>query len=310
MIMRTLTAMLFAAGIAAGQSNLSTTGVPWLGWIFDGEARALRPITGIPMSALMGDKVELDLSLAVGSPEGTFALGVAANDGRVLIVDGAGSAELVGAKVNPSRIVMSARGRVAALYFEEGNGIQIFEGLPGAGRLVQEFALDGKPGALAVDDAAGTVLASLDGGLYGYTAEQGKKLLFPSSEAMEAGFLAGSSDFVAVDGTKVILVRNGQALELTTHMTAQQDMVNPIKAAVSADGRRLVVLLKEGGVVIRDLKANTNKMLKCSCTPGELTRMSGNSVFRLNSLKDGTVWLVSGDEDEPQITFVATRGGN
>ena len=307
---RTLTAMLFAAGIAAGQSNLSTTGVPWLGWIFDGEARALRPITGIPMSALMGDKFELDLSQAVGSPEGTFALGVAANDGRVLVVDGGGSVELAGAKANPSRIVMSARGRVAALYFEEGNGIQIFDGLPGSGRLVQELALDGKPGALAVDDAAGTVLASLEGGLYGYSAEQGKKLLVPSSEVMEAEFLAGSSDLVAVDGTKVILVRNGQATELTIHMTARQDMVNPIKAAVSADGHRLVVLLKEGGVVIRDLKANTNKMLKCSCTPGELTRLRGNSVFRLNSLKDGTVWLVSGDEDEPQVTFVATRGDN
>ena len=303
---RTLTAMLFAAGIAAGQSNLSTTGVPWLGWIFDGEARALRPITGIPMSALMGDKVELDLSLAVGSPEGTFALGVAASDGRVLVVDGGGSAELAGAKANPSRIVMSARGQVAALYFEEENGIQIFDGLPASGRLVREFALDGKPGALAVDDAAGTVLASLEGGLYGYTAEFGKQLLVPLSEVIDAGFLAGSSDFVALDGTKVILMRNGQATELTT----QEDMVNPVKAAVSGDGRRLVVLLKQGGLVIRDLKTNSNKMLQCYCTPGELTRLRGNSVFRLNSLKAGTVWLVTGDEDEPQVTFVATRSEN
>ena len=303
---RTLTAMLFAAGIAAGQSNLSTTGVPWLGWIFDGEARALRPITGIPMSALMGDKVELDLSLAVGSPEGTFALGVAASDGRVLVVDGGGSAELAGAKANPSRIVMSARGRVAALYFEEGNGVQIFDGLPTSGRLVQEFVLDGKPGTLAVDDAAGTVLASLEGGLYGYTAELGKQLLVPLSEVLDAGFLAGSSDFVALDGTKVILMRNGQATELTT----QEDMVNPVKAAVSGDGRRLVVLLKQGNLVIRDLKASKNKILQCYCTPRELTRLRGNSVFRLNSPKDGTVWLVTGDEDEPQVTFVATRGGN
>ena len=303
---RTLTAMLFAAGIAAGQSNLSTTGVPWLGWIFDGEARALRPITGIPMSALMGDKVELDLSLAVGSPEGTFALGVAASDGRVLVVDGGGSAELVGAKANPTRIVMSARGRAAALYFEEGNGVQIFDGLPTSGRLVQAFVLDGKPGTLAVDDAAGTVLASLEGGLYGYTAEFGKQLLVPLSEVIDAGFLAGSSDFVALDGTKVILMRNGQATELTT----QEDMVNPVKAAVSGDGRRLVVLLKQGNLVIRDLKASKNKILQCYCTPRELTRLRGNSVFRLNSPKDGTVWLVTGDEDEPQVTFVATRGGN
>ena len=303
---RTLTAMLFAAGIAAGQSNLSTTGVPWLGWIFDGEARALRPITGIPMSALMGDKVELDLSLAVGSPEGTFALGVAASDGRVLVVDGGGSAELAGAKANPTRIVMSARGRAAALYFEEGNGVQIFDGLPTSGRLVQEFVLDGKPGTLAVDDAAGTVLASLEGGLYGYTAEFGKQLLVPLSEVIDAGFLAGSSDFVALDGTKVILMRNGQATELTT----QEDMVNPVKAAVSGDGRRLVVLLKQGNLVIRDLKASKNKILQCYCTPRELTRLRGNSVFRLNSPKDGTVWLVTGDEDEPQVTFVATRGGN
>ena len=303
---RTLTAMLFAAGIAAGQSNLSTTGVPWLGWIFDGEARALRPITGIPMSALMGDKVELDLSLAVGTPEGTFALGVAASDGRVLVVDGGGSAELAGAKANPSRIVISARGRVAALYFEDGNGVQIFDGLPASGRLVQEFVLDGKPGTLAVDDAAGTVLASLEGGLYGYTAELGKQLLVPLSEITDAGFLVASSDFVAVDGTKVILMRNGQATELTT----QEDMVNPVKAAVSGDGRRLVVLLKQGNLVIRDLKASTNKILQCYCTPRELTRLRGNSVFRLNSPKDGTVWLVAGDEDEPQVTFVATRGGN
>ncbi len=301
-----LCSMLLTAGIAAAQVGQGVVGVPWLGWIFDTEGRALRPITGIPMSALMGDKVDLELSLAVGSPEGSFALGVAAESGRVLIVQGSNSAELVGAKANPTRIVMSARGRVAALYYEDGNLVQVFDGLPASGRLARELTLDSVPVALAIDDAASTVLASAEGGLYAYKLEQGKQLLIPSSGILEANFFAGSNDVVALNADKITLLRDGQTVELGV----QEDIVNPVRAAISGDGRSLITLLKQGNIVIRNLKAGTSKMLQCDCTPTDLARLHGNSVFRLNSLKDGTVWLVNGDDDEPKVTFVATRGEN
>ena len=301
-----LSSMLLTAGIAAAQVGQGVVGVPWLGWIFDTEGRALRPITGIPMSALMGDKVDLELSLAVGSPEGSFALGVAAESGRVLIVQGSNSAELVGAKANPTRIVMSARGRVAALYYEDGNLVQVFDGLPASGRLAREVALDSVPAGLAVDDAASTVLASAEGGLYAYKLEQGKQLLIPSSGILEANFFADSNDVVALNADKITLLRDGQTVELGV----QEDIVNPVKAAISSDGRSLIALLKQGNIVIRNLKAETSKMLQCDCTPTDLTRLHGNTVFRLNSLKDGTVWLVNGDDEEPKVTFVATRGEN
>ena len=303
---RILTVALLTAGIAVGQSNLSLIGVPWLGWMFDSEAKAARPITGLAMSAMLGAKADVALSLAVGSPEGSFALGVAAEGGKVVVVGGAGVSELVGARANPSRIVMSVSGKVAALYFEDGNAVQVFYGLPGAARLAREFTMDGTPVALAVDDAGSTVLASSEAGLFSYKAEYGKQLFVSGAGVTETGFIGVGGDVVAVSDGKVTLVRGGRTSELS-----QDDGVfEAVKAAVSGDGRSLVVLLKGGSILVRDLASGASRTLSCNCTAGELSRLHGNFVFRLNGLEDGTVWLVNGDEDEPKVTFVAMRGEN
>lgn len=301
---RILPLILFSFGIAAGQVGQGVVGVPWLGWVFDAETHAVRPITGIPMSALLGDRIDLEMSSAVGSPEGTFALGVAADGGRVLVVQGSGAVELAGATANPSRMVMSPRGRVAALYYEDGNRVQLFEGLPLNGHLVHELTVGGTPGTLAVDDAASTVLASTEGGLFSYKVEQGRQLLVPSNGILEAGFFGGSSDFVAAEIDKVTVLRNGQKTELAE----QEGIIAPANASASGDGRSVIVLLKSGNVVIRNLQTGISATLQCECTPNELTRMRGNSVFRLNSPKDGTIWLLNGDDDEPKMTFIATQG--
>ncbi len=302
---RILTVTLFTAGIAVAQSNQSLIGVPWLGWIFDAQAKAARPITGLAMSAMLGAKTDAALSLAASSPEGSFALGVAAEGGKVLLVRGDGVTELVGAKVGPSRIAMSVRGTVAALYFDDGNTVQVFDGLPGAARLARELTIDGVPVALAVDDAGAAVLASSEAGLFSYNAEQGKQLVISGAGVVEAGFIAGGN-VVAVKDGKVLLVRGGQTAELS-----QEDgVVEALKATVSGDGRSLVVLLKQGGVLLRDLASGASRTLTCYCTASELSRLHGNTVFRLNGLEDGTVWLLNGDEDDPKVTFVAMRGEN
>lgn len=303
---RILTVTLFTAGIAVAQSNRGLIGVPWLGWVFDSEAKAARPITGLAMSAMLGAKTDVPLSMAVGSPEGSFALGVAAESGKVLVVRGAGVTELAGARVSPSRSVMSVRGTVAALYFEEGNTVQIFDGLPGAARLARELTIDATPVALAVDDSGSTVLASGADGLFSYKAEQGKQLVISGAAVAEAGFIGVGGDLVAVNDGKVMLMRGGQISELS-----QDDgVVDAVKASVSADGRSLVVLSKRGGILVRDLVSGASRTLSCYCTASELSRLHGNSVFRLNGLEDGAVWLVNGDEDEPKVTFVAMRGEN
>ena len=303
---RILTVTLFTAVVAVAQSNQSLVGVPWLGWVFDAEAKAARPITGLAMSAMLGAKTDAALSLAVGSPEGSFALGVAAEGGKVLVVRGDGAAELAGAKVGPSRIAMSVRGTVAALYFDDGNTVQVFDGLPGGARLARELTIEGTPTALAVDDAGVAVLASSEAGLFSYKAEHGKQLVLSGPGVVEAGFIGAGGDVVAVKDGKVLLVRGGQTAELS-----QEDgVVEALKATVSGDGRSLVVLLKQGGVLVRDLASGASRTLTCYCTASELSRLHGNTVFRLNGLEDGTVWLLNGDEDEPKVTFVAMRGEN
>ena len=301
---RILTVTFLTAGIAVAQSNQSLIGVPWLGWVFDAEAKAARPITGLAMSAMLGSKADVGLSSAVGSSEGSFALGVATENGKVLIVTGSGSTELVGAKVNPLKIAMSIQGQVAALYFEEVNTVQVFEGLPSSPRLVRELNIASAPIALAVDDAATVVLASDENGLYSYGAEQGKQLVLAGGSIASVGFFGGSKDVLAVNDGKVVMVRDG------VPTTAEDSETDAVKATVSRDGKSLVALLKEGGVLVRDLATGTSRFLRCYCTPNDLGRMHGNAVFRLNGPEDGTMWLLNGDDEEPKLTFVATRGEN
>jgi hypothetical protein len=128
--------------------------------------------------------------------------------------------------------------------------------------------------------------------------------LFPSLE-----FVPGGTALVMSTQSAVYLYQSHQGLQL---LTDQRDGVtNVVGAAASGDGTRVFIAMQSGQVAVRDLAASTQTLLSCSCQPAGMWRLRGKSVFRLNELGAGPLWVVDGDASAPRILFVAMpAGGN
>src|SRR6266545_1404487 len=161
--------------LAAGALRAGDIGGPVSGYLFDADARTVRPVLGIPGAATVGQPLDFgfDLKLAAVAPSQDYLV-AAGSAGRVRLVRLGGTAAaqdfdaLHGA---PGRIVFSPRGS-AALLVNDGTA-DVYAGLPGAPALARTLRLPATPSALAVSDDAGLVFGVFDGvlSLAGASAE-------------------------------------------------------------------------------------------------------------------------------------------
>ena len=87
------------AGTGGEATSPDLFGTPSIGYVFEPEAQALRPILGTPGAALFGSKVELGMNVrrAWVSPRQTFVLAEVEQSPEVLLLDlQAGSANVAG----------------------------------------------------------------------------------------------------------------------------------------------------------------------------------------------------------------------
>jgi hypothetical protein len=197
------------------------------------------------------------------------------------------------------------------VYFGDTGKASILTGLPDAPQILTEITLDGTPSAMAVSDDGSTLAAVISLAVnsvtvFSYSSGAGQALIsdggFPSLE-----FVPGSTSLVMATQSAVYLYQNRQGLQL---LTDQRDGVaNVVGAAASADGTHVFISMQSGQVAVRDLAASTQTLLTCSCPPAGLWRLRGKSVFRLNELGAGPLWVVDGDGVAPRIVFVAMPAG-
>ena len=299
-----LVAFVLFSAASFSQSNRGLVGVPTLGILFDEQVRGFRAIGGIPGSAMLGSKIEIgrDLLLAATSARSGLAIGVDASGVAVLI----GESEIAGlmqARKNASAIIFSADGLTAALYFSDDKVVQIFGNLSNESQLLREVKLEATPVAMAIDDGGATLLASNSRGLYAYKADGGIGILLPSETVRAFDFAGNGTDIVAADQQSVWLIRDGLARLVVSVKDA-------ISVAGSTDGKRIFALLATGRAASVSVDSGEVVWVDCNCSPIGFSRLRGAAVFRLNSPKDGTVWLLDGDGESLRIAFVASQGDN
>src|ERR1043166_3804615 len=116
-----LTLICMAPRVYAQQVSVAG---PLSGFVFDGSARALRPVRGVAGAATFGDPMDAGVSLASasGSPRQDSAFAKAADGAtRFFTLNGGAAAEVAIDGLGPvERVVYSPSGTAAAVYAAGG----------------------------------------------------------------------------------------------------------------------------------------------------------------------------------------------
>jgi hypothetical protein len=314
--------LLTAAGtmVLAAQAPLAG---PSLGFIFDAQAQALRPIRGIPGASMFGDP------LPAASPFTAAAISLSQN--LAIVNDGSWKSLSLTSAGDPSplpdglpasaRLAVSDTGSAAAFYDATANALTVVTGIATANTALNAVALDALPGAITAmsvgDDGALLLSSSI-------TDDSGN----PAGEALFwIGADGSRRQLATLTSTAAVLLWNHGATALVTDRGANQvwkiqdpggnaaltalasdadGVSSPAGAALSADGNQLWIANAGAHNVLGiNLGDRTTTTLNCSFDLATLLPMSDGQTFRLNELGTGPVWLLAAAPGvDPRIVFI------
>ena len=320
---------LFVSGcVLSAQGSLSG---PSLGFFFDSQKQAVRRISGIPGSAIVGRNEDLGFAAvqAAFSPDQSYAL----------IVDSEGSVNLLSlAKLNagklgsgmireatqalrnvpstPDQIVFSPSGRSSALLY--GTSIAVLTGLPGSAEGIGHVdlsALPRPPAAIAVSDDGSQVLVSIpgdlktseSGGVYVFSGGSSTPRLIANAPAAGLTFLGASHDALIVDGSTNTVTAlhdvSGSGSPLWT--LSGEPFHGPTLARDSLDGREILLADPENGIIAVVNRDGTSPVfLSCTCSPSRIDPLT-NSVYQVSDSLSGLMWILDLTQ-APRLLFVPT----
>jgi hypothetical protein len=317
LLVRTLTAVL-SAGLAFGGASAPSLSGPQLGLVFDPAAECLRPIAGIPGAAITGAPLPLGVAISRAeiSPAQNAALVVGARRSAVSLVRATGGdwvlTALEGVQAAPARMIFSASGSAAALYYAGGR-VQILSGLAGTPGVAAEVDVSSLPTpvtALAVDDAAAYVLLAAGPpeavSLYRVAANSEANLLgsFRSVSAVRlfnAGGQALVTDTLAGAVYRITDPAGTAALQLVAGAGA--GIAGLVAAETDAAGQRVFAVSSNGTVFVSDFNGDPVTTLDCGCVPTGLHRLAGPATFRLTESGSGPIQLLDAG-NTPRIVAV------
>jgi hypothetical protein len=304
---------------ATETTSPSLFGTPSVGYVFEPEAQALRPILGTPGAAFFGSKVDLGMSVrrAWVSPRQTFVLAEAEPSPEVLLLDLQGGTQtsrtLPTLAAGAERVAVSPTGSAMAFYFRDGNRLQIASGLPASPEVGPGIDLAGMPGllsSLAVsDDGRAALVAVTDGGMgavYLITSEE-KRIIAQAGDVRAMTFLTSSLSAVIADTTanEVRLLDDVMGTAASQLLAEESRGVShPLALQVSADNGRVFVL-NSGAQAITTVDLTTG-LLSHLPINGSASRMQrlGGDVFQLTDDFRQSTLLFDATSPEARIVFV------
>jgi DNA-binding beta-propeller fold protein YncE len=308
--MRTISMVLLASSFLPHVGAQGNIGSPPLGFAFDANRNALRPVRGIPGAAVLDEPLESGFAIAQAAvaPSQNFALAVSAEDRRLHLIrlTGAPSDTLVnGAMDAPDRIVFSPTGGTALLHGQDSR-MQILSGLPES-VAVQELAPveSAVVDTMAVSDDGAFVLLSSEGVRFVGPEQSGAFLALPPSvTAMSFG--PGSHDLVAVTHSGDVYI--GRSIDTNGDFrqvyAGGEQTADPVGVRFSADGQRAFTANASGVVVAIDIMNASGNSVSCRCVPTVLEPLGSGPLFRLTQISGQPLMLFDAGATEPRVWFV------
>jgi hypothetical protein len=279
-----------------------TVDVPNLSFLFDHAAGAIRPISGVPGAAIVGDPVVFARNAAI-APGRRFAL-VDAGSGEPLRIwrldrTAPAEAQTLHGVLFPDRIIYSPGGSAAVLVSQSGTVVQVLTGLPDSPTIHSAMETPEQAGAFAVNDA-GDLLAGGDSVWLLRENEAPRRLPIPGPVSAVA--LEGSDALIA-GADQILLLRNlPDATEYRTLADYAPDRA-PAVVQFSAGAAQALAAYADGEVLVLVLEGGEPARLACRCRPTALHRLAGGSLFQLNEAGNEPVWLLE-TAGQPRLWFV------
>jgi len=293
---------------AAAQSTIAT---PALGYAFDADLRAIRPVRGIPGAAILGEPLHTRFAPASAaiSPAQDYAIALSPEEGPRLISWNGERASVIpldGAAEGAGRVVFSPAGSAAILYHSNSGRMQAVIGLPDA-PVLREIQPAGSPtaGAFAIADDATVALARPDGVVAIGPDLSSSPLPLPGTVAALA-FRRATHDLVAVTGSGDLYWAknvNGN-LEVRQVYSGDSQTGSPVAVQFSPDGFAVFAANAAGVIATIDLTTGSIASLSCQCTPTGLQPFGRASLFRITDISDRPLLLFDGTPARNRVWFV------
>jgi hypothetical protein len=307
---RTLLFGLLACVPVSAQSG--SVSAPVMGYAFDGTARAIRPIRGIPGASLLGEGIDAGFPVAMAAiaPSQDFALAVAAGESRLrllpLSATSSGDPLPQNTLAAPSRIRFSASGS-AALLFQDAGRLQSISGLPGhpSVRDIDLSALTNAPNALAISDD-GLLVAISDEAAVWLVNQDGAwvQLALPGPTAILA-FRRNSHDLLGVSNRgDVHLVGNPDTqMDYRLVYAAGPETANSVGGQFSAAGSHIYTVNQTGNVAAIEIATGSLRSVSCGCRATSLDILGTRGLYRLTPAGESVLMLFDGS-DGAAVWFV------
>jgi len=282
-----------------------------MGLVWNSSDSTLRALVGVPGSSQLG---------AALFPAGAFSTGAFASQTQTaLLIDAKGNLKVMtlpsqqpvslSGIVSPSaQISFSPHGGYAVVFAQGSTSMVQVTGIPQAPSATVITSTVPIQGA-AISDA-GTLLVAANSAAAGVTVSATTANGTRSTLANLGGyggmsFVPGSEDSLIADSAanKLARLHNGVA---TTLATGAAGLNLPVAVAASQDGHWAVVADRADGSVLRvDLTGATPPdQSTCTCSPTELSALSGNAVFEMVAPGNTPGWMIQADSPTSRVLFI------
>jgi len=297
-----------AAGVAVGMlpgAQANGIGGPVSGFVVDGRSHALRPINGLPGSAVLGTAVQLPFSagLAAAATDLDYALVTDAHGtGEPFLARGLASgtptvAPLAGGIV-ASDAVLAASETAAVLYSSPNARLQFVSGLPAlpqAGAPVDVSSLSSGVAAMAVDSTGRTaLLIAGDGGIYRAGADgTGPQFIVRATGASSVSLLPNGLDAVIGnrDTGDVLLIRGFAGAATVSTLTGAGAGIGSTTAVQALSDHEAAIVDGAGRIAVVDIHTSAVSWMGLA---GKADRIepARRNLFLLNHPGSGPLLLL------------------
>ena len=298
---------------------------PVIGYVLDTTKQAIRPVNGIPGSALLGESLAFGFPIvsAAFAPHGDFALALSGRGGNSLYIvrnlSAAVAVDLIeGDLISADHVILNSNGSVGALFDGETRQIQLLRGLPAAPTVELPIDLSSVPGtitALAIDGKGANVLiaaASDHGAVYLASADKPIRAIGDFGSPSALALSRNDQDVVVADTAtnQITIVRNFAGTPEAEWIAGERDGVSrPVGLAVTPDGRSLYIANASTRTLdVWSLEAQAiDKSLPLDAEPTRLSSFLSSSMFVLNDVGNHPLLLLEAGRI-PAVYFVPAGG--
>ncbi|MGD0359669.1 MAG: hypothetical protein ABSC93_02300 [Bryobacteraceae bacterium] len=317
---KSVIAMLCAGSMPAWAANNASVQAPMTGYIFDPQARAVRPMIGMPGGAYLGTPIATGLDAAWVSPDGSTAF--AMEKGQLTLYAGLGGANPTGVPVNgaiaPDYFAWSPASTGAAIYSSTTRQAQILTHTAAgfsAGMPIDLSGIAGSVSAMAFDGQRIIVAATSAnaGSIYSLTAQSGPQVM-ASAVSPSAIALAGADLYFAdKQAAQLWQVRSYATQPAPVLFAADASISSPAALQLSSDSARLYVA-NSGNQTLGVYNVSARSLaeaLPLSFSPTKLDRFGDAGVFALNAAGGGRtpLFVLSDHLSKTTVYFVPMAGG-